>query len=114
MQVRYYIVAIMFLFFVNTQSAFCQYNIDSLQRSRKKVKDSTYITRLDTLLHLQSWISAHLLEYKLVYSKDFRLLLSPQQINNLSFGFSYRYLDLGLSFSPGFLNTGQDKAEKGK
>ena len=112
-QVRLYIAALVFLFFANGSSVFCQHKIDSAQH-RSKTRDSVYITRFDTLLHLQSWISAHQLEYKLVYSKDFKLLLSPQQINNLSFGFSYRYLDLGLSFSPDFLNTGQDKAEKGK
>ncbi len=114
MQVRFYVIAIMFSFFVNTKPACCQQGDDNIHHTHKEIKDSGYVTRLDTLLHLQSWISAHLLEYKLVYNKDFRLLLSPQQINNLSFGFSYRYLDLGLSFSPDFLNTGQDKAEKGK
>lgn len=74
--------------------------------------DSTYITRLDTLLHLQSWISNSHLEYKIVYNKDFKLLLAPNEINNLSFGFNYRYLDLGLSFSPQFLNAGQDQEQK--
>ena len=76
--------------------------------------DSTYITRLDTLLHLQSWISNSHLEYKIVYNKDFKLILAPNEINNLSFGFNYRYLDLGLSISPQFLNAGQDEEQKGK
>jgi len=73
-----------------------------------------YITRLDTLLHLQSWISKNQLEYTLVYNKDFKLVLAPNVTNNLSFGFSYRYLDLGFSFSPHFLNRGQDDDKKGK
>jgi len=76
--------------------------------------DSGYITRLDTLLHLQSWISNSHLEYKIVYNKDFKLLLAPNEINNLSVGFNYRYLDLGLSISPQFLNAGQDEEQKGK
>ena len=114
MQVRIYFVALVSLLFVTIKPACCQQSKDTILHNHKNAKDSVYITRFDTLLHLQSWISAHLLEYKLVYNKDFKLLLSPQQINNLSFGFSYRYLELGLSFSPDFLNTGQDKAEKGK
>ena len=114
MQVRFYIAAFMLLSFVNIQSAFGQHNRDSVQHSHKKTVDSTYITRLDTLLHLQSWISNSHLEYKIVYNKDFKLLLAPNEINNLSFGFSYRYLDLGLSISPQFLNAGQDEAQKGK
>jgi Domain of unknown function (DUF4421) len=114
MQVRFYIAAFVLLSFVNIQSAFCQHNKDSVQHSHKKTVDSTYITRLDTLLHLQSWISNSHLEYKIVYNKDFKLLLAPNEINNLSFGFSYRYLDLGLSISPQFLNAGQDQEQKGK
>ncbi len=112
MQVRFYIAAFAFLFFINIEPAFCQHNRDSVQHSQ--TKDSSYIARLDTLLHLQSWISNSHLEYKIVYSKDFKLLLAPNEINNLSFGFSYRYLDLGLSFSPQFLNAGQDQKQKGK
>ena len=114
MQVRFYIAAFVLLFFVDIQSAFCQHNRDSVQHSHKKTVDSSYITRLDTLLHLQSWISNSHLEYKIVYNKDFKLLLAPNEINNLSFGFNYRYLDLGLSFSPQFLNAGQDQQQKGK
>lgn len=73
-----------------------------------------YIIRLDTLLHLQSWVSANQVKYTLVYNPEFRLVLAPNETNNLSFGFSYRYLDLGLSFSPRFLNAGQDNDEQGK
>jgi len=54
------------------------------------------------------------MEYKIVYDKDFKLILAPNRLNNLSFGFSYRYLDLGLSFSPQFLNAKQDNGKKGK
>jgi Domain of unknown function (DUF4421) len=35
-------------------------------------------------------------------------------MNSLSLGFSYRYLDLGLSFTPRFLNAGQDNGQKGE
>ncbi|MGZ3938732.1 MAG: DUF4421 family protein [Flavisolibacter sp.] len=76
-------------------------------------KESAYITRLDTLLHLQSWVSANKMEYTLVYNKDFKLLLAPNNTNNLSFGFSYRYLDLGVSFSPAFINQQQKDEKKG-
>jgi len=54
------------------------------------------------------------MEYKIVYDKDFKLVLAPKRTNNLSFGFSYRYLDMGLSFSPQFLNAKQDNGKKGK
>jgi hypothetical protein len=102
------------LFSASSPSAFCQQNKDSIGQSPKKTRDSIYITRLDTLLHLQSRISANRVEYTLVYDKNFKLVLAPNETNNLSFGFSYRYLDLGLSFSPHFLNAGQDQDEKGQ
>jgi len=73
-----------------------------------------YITRLDTLVHLQSWVSANRMKYTIVYNTDFKLVLAPNETNNLSFGFNYRYLDLGISFSPHFMNTDQDQDKKGK
>jgi len=76
-------------------------------------KDSVYITRLDTLLHLQTWISANQMDYSFVYNPDFRLVLAPAEVNNLSFGFSYRFLDLGIGFSPKFMNAQQDRKSKG-
>lgn len=100
------------LLFLLSTSAFCQAQSDTA-RDDKHYKDSVYITRLDTLLHVQSWVSTNSMEYKLVYDEDFKLLLAPNEINNLSLGFSYRYLDLGISFSPGFLN-GDDNGKKGE
>ena len=114
MQVRFYRVVLVFLLSVHIQSVFCQTTKDSTRDNQKRTNDSTYITRLDTMLHLQSWISANDMEYKIVYDKDFKLVLAPNRTNNLSFGFSYRYLDLGLSFSPRFLNAQQDNGKKGK
>lgn len=114
MSIRINLVAFVFLFLANMSPVFCQQNKDSIPRGHKKPRDSIYITRLDTLLHLQSWVSANQLQYTLVYNQDFKLVLAPNQTNNLSFGFSYRYLDLGLSFSPHFLNAGQHKEEQGK
>ena len=76
--------------------------------------DSFSIIHLDTLLHVQSWVSANKIEYTFVYNKDFKLLLAPNNTNNLSFGFSYRYLDVGVSFSPAFLNQQQNDEKKGK
>jgi hypothetical protein len=69
---------------------------------------------MDTLLHLQSWISAGQMDYTLVYDKDFKLVLGPNEITSFSFGLSYRYLDLSLSFTPRFLNTGQDEDKEGE
>ncbi|HEY1872201.1 MAG TPA: DUF4421 family protein, partial [Chitinophagaceae bacterium] len=109
----FYPVAFVVLFFANIQSAFCQQQNDSLQHHSKKKRDA-YITRLDTLVHVQSWISKNDLKYTIVYNKDFKLILAPNVTNNLSFGFTYRYVDLGLSFSPHFLNASQDDSKKGK
>src|SRR5678816_4358549 len=108
MQVCFCRVVLVFLLSTHIQSVFCQTRKDSTRDNHKRTRDSIYITRLDTMLHLQSWISANDMEYKIVYDKDFKLVLAPNRTNNLSFGFSYRYLDLGLSFSPQFLNAKQD------
>jgi hypothetical protein len=64
------------------------------------------------MLHIQSWVSRHQMNYRLIYTDDFKLVLAPNKMNSLSFGFSYRYLDLGLSFTPGFLNPGQKDEKK--
>jgi len=114
MQVCFCRVVLVFLLSTHIQSVFCQTRKDSTRDNHKRTRDSIYITRLDTMLHLQSWISANDMEYKIVYDKDFKLVLAPNRTNNLSFGFSYRYLDLGLSFSPQSLNAKQDNGKKGK
>src|SRR5262245_24185710 len=80
---------------------------------KKKLPDSLFIVRYDTLLHLQTWISSSQMEYRFKYDKDFQLVLAPNDINNLSFGFSYRYLELGFSFSPRFINAQNDEWQKG-
>jgi len=54
------------------------------------------------------------MEYRFIYDENFKLLLAPNEINNLSFGFSYRFLELGLSFSPQFLNSQKDDWKKGE
>ena len=104
----------MFLLLSTMLEVQAQKKADSTWRSYKKLPDSLYIRRYDTLLHLQSWISVNQMEYRLNYSEDFKLVLAPNEINNLSFGFSYRYLELGLSFSPKFFNSENDTWKKGK
>src|SRR4029078_8119804 len=94
-------------------SAFGQNNNDNTNNGNKTSKDSLYIIKLDTLLHLQSWISKSQMEYTVVYNENFKLVLAPNLTNNLSLGFSYRYLELGISFSPYFLNAGQEIGIKG-
>jgi hypothetical protein len=81
--------------------------------TKKKPAGLDYIDRYDTMFHVQTWVSKHQMNYRLIYSDDFKLILAPNKMNSLSFGFSYRYLDLGLSFSPGFLNPGQNDTKKG-
>jgi hypothetical protein len=82
-------------------------------RQKQKLPDSLFIRKYDTLLHVQSWISSNQMEYRLKYTKDFQLILSPNEISNLSLGFSYRFLELGFSFTPKFLN-GNDVSTKGR
>ena len=114
MRALVYFSVFVILSFAGIASALGQERNDSIKASRKKLPDSIYIKRLDTLVHLQSWISATQMDYTLVYSKDFKLVLGPNEINSLSFGFTYRYLDLGLSFTPNFLNAAQDNNKKGE
>ncbi len=83
-------------------------------RSTQDLPDSLFIKRYDTLIHLSSWISTNQMEYIMVYNKDFKMLLAPNEISNLSFGLSYRYLDIGIGFSPKFMNSQPDKWKKGE
>ena len=80
----------------------------------KKLNDSIYFLRYDSLLHLSSWISKNQMEYTLVYDNNLKLVLAPNSLSNLSFGFSYRYLELGFGFSPHFLNADQAKKKTGE
>src|SRR5206468_8641988 len=54
------------------------------------------------------------MEYRFFYTKDFKLVLAPNDINNFSLGFSYRFLDLGLTFTPQIMNSNQDRYKKGQ
>jgi hypothetical protein len=99
-------MSILFFVLVLPHILFAQIKTEPLGTYKHKLPDSLYIIKYDTLLHLQSSIFANNMEYHLKYNKDFELRLSPNNINSLSFGFSYRYLDLGLSFTPQFLGKG--------
>ena len=90
-----------------------QEKFESPKRSNKKLPDSLFIIKYDTLFHVQTWLSDNHMEYRLKYNRDFELILAPNEINNLSFGISYRFLELGLSFSPQFLNE-KDSWKKGQ
>jgi hypothetical protein len=114
MQALLYFFTFLLFLFININVTFCQVRNDTTYEVRINVKDSGYIKRLDTLLHLKSWISANQMEYTLVYSKDFKMVLAPNVINSLSFGLSYRYLDLGISFTPAFLNAANKDDLKGE
>src|SRR6476620_1761806 len=81
---------------------------------KERLPDSLFIRRYDTLLHLQSSISANQMQYRFFYTKDFKLILAPNDINNFSLGFSYRFLDLGLTFTPQIMNANQDRYKKGQ
>src|SRR5918993_5802677 len=109
-----YIHLLVFVFLSNTGTISAQETIDSAKLTKKKPADLDYIDRYDTIFHVQTWVSKHQMNYRLIYTDDFKLILAPNKTNSLSFGFSYRYLDLGMSFSPGFLNPGQNDTKKGE
>lgn len=105
--------AFLFMFLYNPTIAIAQEKIDSAKLKRKKTADTNYIERLDTIFHVQTSVSKHQMNYRLKYP-EFTLLLAPNKMNSLSLGFSYRYLDLSYSFTPGFLNHAQQDAKKGE
>ena len=94
-------------------AVFAQQKADAAKNRKYKLPDSLYIVKYDTLLHLTSWISSNQMEYRFKYNDDFKLVLSPNEINNLSFGLSYRYFELGLGFTAQFLNP-KDTYKKGE
>lgn len=114
MRVFLYIHLVLIIFLSNTSIVSAQEKIDSAKLSSKKPADTLYIERLDTMFHIQTWVSKHQMNYRVIYTDDFKLVLAPNKMNSLSLGVSYRYLDLGLSFTPGFLNPGQKDAKKGE
>jgi hypothetical protein len=105
---------ILFVFLSSTPTVSAQETLDSAKLGKKKPPDLDYIERLDTMLHIQSWVSRQQMNYRLIYNENFKLVLAPNKMNSLSIGFSYRYLDLGIGFTPGFLNPGHKDAKKGK
>ncbi|MFI5130989.1 MAG: DUF4421 family protein [Chitinophagales bacterium] len=114
MRVFLFIHFILIFFLSNFRIVSAQEKIDSAKLSRKKPADTHYIERLDTMFHIQTWVSKHQMNYRLSYANDLKLVLAPNKMNSLSLGISYRYLDLSYSFTPGFLNPGQKDAKKGK
>ena len=114
MRVFLYIPFMLIIFLSNSRIVSAQEKIDSAKLSRKKPADTLYIERLDTMFHIQTWVSKHQMNYRLSYADDFKLVVAPNKMNSLSLGISYRYLDLSYSFTPGFLNPGQKDEKKGK
>src|SRR3982750_1969635 len=113
MRVFLYIHLVLVIFLFNSSTISAQEKIAAAKVTRKKTPDSLYIVRLDTMFHIQSWVSKHQMNYHLIYTDDFKLVLAPNKMNSLSLGFSYRYLDLGVSFTPGFLNPHGNDEKKG-
>ncbi|MBL0132899.1 MAG: DUF4421 family protein [Chitinophagaceae bacterium] len=94
---------IVFLIFRN--SSFCQEVNDSIINSGKeKLPISSYIEKYDTLIHFEPWLSTKLMEYRLYYPNNFKLFLRPVELNTLSLGLYYRFIDLSIGFSPKFIN----------
>jgi hypothetical protein len=114
MRIFLYISVAIFIFFHSSGMLCAQEKIDSSKPGNKNITGVEYIERLDTMFHLRTLISKHQMNYRLVYNKNFRLILAPNRMNNLSFDFSYRYLDLSVSFTPEFLNPAQKNTTKGK
>ena len=114
MRIFRYIHFVIIIFLCNTCISLAQEKIDSAKLSNKKPPDSLYIERLDTLFHIQTWVSRHQMNYRLIYTDDLKLVLAPNKMNSLSMGFSYRFLDLSYSFTPNFLNPGHKDAKKGE
>ena len=114
MQTRLYFFVFLLLSFLCIEVTSGQTGNDTTHKPGTKSKSADYIKSLDTLLHLRTSVSAHQMEYTLVYNKDFKMVLAPNEINSLSFGLSYRYLDLGLSVTPAFLNPANKDELKGE
>lgn len=70
----------------------------------KKLPISSYIESYDTLVHFEPWLTTKLMEYQLYYPGNFRLFLRPVELNSLSLGLYYRFVDVSIGFSPGFIN----------
>jgi hypothetical protein len=109
-----FLFPIIVLFLMNTHVSLAQAGNKVSADSTPTSGDTGYILKMDTLLHIYSSVSANQMRYTLVYSDDFKLVLAPNKINNLSFGLSYRYVDLGFSFTPAFLNGSKESDVKGK
>jgi len=71
---------------------------------KEKLPVSSYIEKYDTLVHFEPWLSTKLMEYRLYYPNNFKLFLRPVELNTLSLGLYYRFIDLSIGFSPKFIN----------
>lgn len=69
-----------------------------------KLPISSFIESYDTLVHFEPWLSTKLMEYQLYYPNNFKLFLRPVELNSLSLGLYYRFIDVSMGFSPGFIN----------
>jgi Domain of unknown function (DUF4421) len=92
-------------FLLNKNSAICQNQDDSALLSKpNKLPVSAYIEKFDTLVHFEPWLSTKLMEYKLYYPNNFKLFLRPVELNTISLGLYYRFIDVSIGFSPKFIN----------
>lgn len=98
-------VAFFIVFLIISNSSYCQeVNDSAINSSNNKLPISSYIEKYDTLIHFEPWLSSKLMEYRLYYPNNFKLFLRPVELNTLSLGMYYRFIDLSIGFSPKVIN----------
>jgi hypothetical protein len=92
---RVFHIYFIFIFFqLLSRVAILQEQIDPSKLNRKKPSDTSYIECLDSMFHIQTWVCRHQMNYRLIFTNDFKLVLASNKMNSLSLGFNNRYLDL--------------------
>jgi hypothetical protein len=81
---------------------------------RQKLPDSLYIMQYDHQLHLRTKYGTQYMEYKSFFPGGLRLVTRPNETYSITFGFSYRFIDLSYSFSPPFISLNKDNEIKGE
>jgi hypothetical protein len=83
-------------------------------RNYDRIPDSLFVKKYHHLLHLETWWSVRNLQYDFQYKNQYKLKLKANDVYSLSFGVSYRFVSLGIAFSPAFLDWNGDEKTKGE
>ena len=100
-----YSAAISFLLCIMMITSVEGFSQNALDSNKIFNKDSLFIKTYSNKINVTTGFSTRNFSFSLDYPNSVQLVLLPNEIQQSSLDFDYRFISLGISYSPGFLNN---------